>query len=58
VVLPDNTVELHSVQLGRDFGTTIEILGGVSRTDRVIENPSESLVSGIKVRIQNAAGTQ
>jgi membrane fusion protein, multidrug efflux system len=54
VVLPDNTVELRSVQIGRDFGTTIEILGGVSRTDRVIENPSESLVSGIKVRIQNS----
>ncbi len=58
VVLPDNTVELRSVQIGRDFGTTIEILGGVSRTDRVIENPSESLVSGIKVRIQNAAGAK
>jgi membrane fusion protein, multidrug efflux system len=58
VVLPDDTAELHSVQIGRDFGTTIEILGGVSRTDRVIENPSESLVSGIKVRIQNAAAAK
>jgi membrane fusion protein, multidrug efflux system len=56
VVLPDNTVELRSIQIGRDFGTTIEILGGVNRTDRVIENPSDSLVSGIKVRIQNPAG--
>ena len=55
VVLPNNTVELRSVQIGRDFGTTIEILGGVSRTDRVIENPSESLVSGIKVRVQTPA---
>ena len=55
VVLPDNTVELRSIQIGRDFGTTIEILGGVSRTDRVIENPSESLVSGIKVQIRTPA---
>ena len=58
VVLPDNTVELHSVQIGRDFGNTIEILGGVSPTDRVIENPSESLVTGIKVRIQTPAGAK
>jgi membrane fusion protein, multidrug efflux system len=54
VVLPDDTVELRSVQIGRDFGQTIEILGGVSRTDRVIVNPPDSLVSAIKVRVQTA----
>lgn len=56
VVLPDNTVDVRPVQIGRDFGRTIEILGGVSRTDHVIENPSDSLVSGIKVRVQNPTG--
>lgn len=52
VVRTDDTVELRSVQVGRDFGQTIEILGGVTETDRVIENPTDSLVSGIKVHIQ------
>jgi len=52
VVLPDDTVELRSVRIGRDFGQKVEILGGVSPADRVIVNPPDSLVSGIKVRVQ------
>lgn len=51
VVKPDGTVELRSVKLGRDFGQTIEILAGVSAVDKVILNPSDSLVSGAVVRI-------
>jgi RND family efflux transporter MFP subunit len=52
VVRPDETVELRSVQVGRDFGQSIEILGGVTPADRVIVNPTDSLVSGAAVRIQ------
>jgi membrane fusion protein (multidrug efflux system) len=51
VVSPDGTVELRSVQVGRDFGQTLEIMGGVTPGDRVITNPTDSLVSGMKVRI-------
>ena len=54
VVRSDETVELRSVQVGRDFGQTIEILGGVTPADRVISNPTDSLVDGAKVRIQAA----
>jgi membrane fusion protein (multidrug efflux system) len=52
VVHPDGTVELRSVQVGRDFGQTIEIRSGVTPADRVITNPTDSLVDGVKVRIQ------
>ena len=55
VVLPDSTVELRSVQVGRDFGQTIEILGGVTLADKVIINPADSLVNGSKVRIDAAS---
>lgn len=55
VVQPDGTVELRSVKLGRDFGATVEILGGVSPTNQVILNPSDSLVGGAVVRIAAAA---
>lgn len=55
VVRADDTVELRPVQIGRDFGQTVEILGGVTDTDRVILNPTDSLVSGIKVRVQAAS---
>ncbi len=51
VVHPDGTVELRSVQVGRDFGQTIEIRSGVTSADRVITNPTDSLVNGDKVQI-------
>jgi membrane fusion protein, multidrug efflux system len=51
VVKPDNTVELHDIKVGRDFGTTIEIVQGVTPSDKVILNPADSLVSGDVVRI-------
>jgi membrane fusion protein, multidrug efflux system len=54
VVRPDNTVELHNVVVGRDFGPTVEILQGVAPTDRVIMNPPDSLVKGAKVRVAEA----
>jgi len=44
-------VDLRKVQVGRDFGQTVEVLSGVTQADRVITNPSDSLVSGIKVRV-------
>ena len=55
VVLPDGKVELRNVMLGRDFGATVEILGGVSPTNQVILNPSDSLASGATVRAVAAA---
>jgi RND family efflux transporter MFP subunit len=47
----NDTVRLASVTLGRDFGTSVEIVHGLSETDNVIINPSDSLESGVKVRI-------
>ncbi len=55
VVGPDAKVELRSIKLGRDFGPTIEILEGISPTDRVILNPADSLVGGTTVRVAEAA---
>ena len=55
VVGSDGTVELRPIQVGRDFGQTVEILSGVTPADKVIVNPSDSLVSGIKVHIQAAS---
>jgi membrane fusion protein (multidrug efflux system) len=58
VVQPDDTIALRKVQVGRDFGQTIEILAGVTPTDRVVASPTDSLLAGTKVRIaetQNSA---
>jgi RND family efflux transporter MFP subunit len=56
VVKPDGKVELRSVKLGRDFGKTVEILAGVSQTDRIILNPPDSLTDNAVVRIAAKTG--
>src|SRR6266404_3040079 len=51
VVKPDNTVELHDIKVGRDFGTKIEVVQGINPTDKIILNPADSLVTGDVVHI-------
>ena len=48
-------VRLVDMTIGRDYGTTVEIVHGLSENDSVIINPSDSLEAGIKVRIAKAA---
>ena len=42
----DNKVVLKSIQLGRDFGDTVEVTAGLAPQDRVIDSPPETLRSG------------
>jgi RND family efflux transporter MFP subunit len=51
IVGPDNKVQLRPITIGRDYGTTLEILGGVSFEDRVIINPADSLEDGETVNV-------
>src|SRR5256885_7214489 len=51
----DSKVVFKSVQLGRDLGDSVEVLAGLSPSDRIINNPPETLTSGDTVRV--AAGT-
>jgi hypothetical protein len=44
-------VHLLAISIGRDYGTTLEILAGVSIEDRVIINPSDSLEEGQVVNV-------
>ncbi len=50
----DGKVRLADVTVGRDYGTTVEIVHGLTETDNVILNPSDSLEAGIQVRIAKA----
>jgi multidrug efflux system membrane fusion protein len=51
VVGPDNKVELRPINIGRDYGTTLEVLGGVEPTDRIVVNPPDSLEQGQQVNV-------
>lgn len=46
----NDVVRLTPITLGRDFGSTLEVLDGIEAGAQVIVNPSESLVTGEKVR--------
>lgn len=54
VVDKDGKVHLRPISIGRDFGTTLEILGGLDVNDRVIINPSDSLEEGQQVHVAKA----
>ncbi len=51
VVDKDGKVHLRPISIGRDFGATLEILGGLEISDRIIINPSDSLDEGQQVRV-------
>jgi RND family efflux transporter MFP subunit len=54
-VSKDNKVALISIVIGRDFGTEVEVVSGLSDGDSVIVSPPDSLVAGETVRLAPAA---
>jgi RND family efflux transporter MFP subunit len=50
----DGKVRFPVVQLGRDFGTTVEVVGGLSERDRLLVTPPDTLEEGAVVRIPAA----
>ncbi|WP_175861689.1 efflux RND transporter periplasmic adaptor subunit [Burkholderia cepacia] len=50
-VAANGTTALKTVQIGRDFGTHVEIVAGLAATDRVIDNPGDSIADGETVKI-------
>jgi RND family efflux transporter MFP subunit len=52
-VVRNGRVQLVPVKIGRDEGANVEIASGLTTSDAVILNPSDSLVSGQEVQIAN-----
>lgn len=51
IVVDGNKAALVPVTLGRDFGTTVEVLSGLSDNAMLIANPPDSLVDGEVLRV-------
>ncbi|CAN7661425.1 efflux RND transporter periplasmic adaptor subunit [Caballeronia sp. LjRoot34] len=47
----DGKVTFRPVELGRDFGDSVEVLSGLNPNDRVIDNPPETLQNGDQVTL-------
>jgi hypothetical protein len=46
-----NKIELKLITLGRNLGTEVEVLKGLTLSDRVVSSPPDSLADGDTVRI-------
>jgi RND family efflux transporter MFP subunit len=47
----NDKVVLKNVQLGRDFGDSVEVVAGLSPSDRIVNSPPETLAAGDAVRV-------
>jgi hypothetical protein len=55
VVTPQATIHLQNVTMGRDLGTSLEVLDGVKAGDNVVVNPPDSIAEGAEVTVTQAA---
>jgi len=56
VVGRDQRIQLKPITIGRDFGTKVEILGGLDGSEQIVVNPPDSLEEGQQVRIKAENG--
>ena len=50
VITANQTVHFQEVELGRDFGDTVEVLSGLESGQQIIVNPGDSAAEGVKVK--------
>jgi RND family efflux transporter MFP subunit len=47
----DNRVKLKTIVIARDLGAAVDVGGGISPSDRIIDNPTDALQDGDQVRV-------
>src|SRR6266852_3527943 len=52
-LVSNGRAELVPIKISRDYGNSVEIASGLQPTDAVIVDPSDSLVAGMPVRVNN-----
>ncbi|HEY4367538.1 MAG TPA: efflux RND transporter periplasmic adaptor subunit [Steroidobacteraceae bacterium] len=50
-VAQDSKVSLRHISIGRDWGETLEVTTGLALSERVIDNPPDSIIDGDLVRV-------
>jgi RND family efflux transporter MFP subunit len=53
-VVRNGQAVLAPITIGRDFGSTVEVVNGLSRSELVILNPTDSLITGTPVHVNQA----
>ena len=49
-----NMIELRPIKIGRNLGTEVEVLEGLTLADRLVNSPPDLLATGDKVRVAGA----
>jgi RND family efflux transporter MFP subunit len=52
VVDADHKTHLRPLTIGRDYGTTLEVLQGLDANDWIVLNPADSLEDGVNVNVK------
>jgi RND family efflux transporter MFP subunit len=52
VIDANNTTHLQQLTIGRDYGTTLEVLQGLKSTDWIVLNPADSLEDNMQVNVK------
>src|SRR3989475_8764778 len=55
VVDANHKIHLRQITVGRDYGTTLEVLQGLDQNDWIVLNPADSLEEGQEVRVKEIA---
>jgi hypothetical protein len=55
VVDANHKTHLRQLTIGRDYGTTLEVLQGLEPSDWIVLNPADSLDDGQEVRVKQVA---
>lgn len=51
VVVENGRIATRQIKIGRDFGSSVEVESGVTSSDQVVVNPSDSLTEGLEVKV-------
>ncbi|HKW64912.1 MAG TPA: efflux RND transporter periplasmic adaptor subunit [Candidatus Acidoferrum sp.] len=55
VVDANHKIHLRQITVGRDYGTSLEVLQGLDKDDWIVLNPADSLEEGQEVRVKEIA---
>jgi hypothetical protein len=54
-VVRNDHVQLVPITIGHDYGSTLEVTSGLTESDEIILDPSDSLTNGAPVRVNRKA---
>jgi RND family efflux transporter MFP subunit len=52
---PDGKAAITPIRAGRDLGTQMEVVSGLTPSDRVIDSPPDSLIEGERIHVAGAS---